>query len=126
MAEVLCINKAYEASGGVFSRDKKWAEMIGNDKTLFINVLKDASSGDVTEAKLSTVLPAIAVKDTLSNAMSSAEGISSAMVQKIQNATDKVLDNMEEGFKKSLKKFNKDLYNRAYEQASIHRPFEID
>ncbi|MGZ3857127.1 MAG: hypothetical protein ACXVKO_12790, partial [Bacteriovorax sp.] len=125
MSEVLCINKAYDESGGLFSRNKKWAEMIGNDSTLFINVLKAQAAGDVSEAKLSVILPAIAVKDTLSKAMSSADGISHAMLQKIQNATDKVLENMEDGFKKSLKKFNKDLYNKAYEQASIHRPFEI-
>lgn len=126
MAEVLCINKAYDESGGIFSRNKKWAEMIGDDSTLFINVLKAASSGDVTEAKLSTVLPAIAMKDVLSNAMSNADGISRAMMPKITNATNKVLDNMEDSFKKSLKNFNKDLYNKSYDNASIHRPFYIE
>lgn len=126
MAEVLCINKAYDESGRIFSRDKKWVEMIGNDSTLFINVLKNASNGEVTEAKLSSVLPAIALKDTLSNAMARAEGIDRAMMGKVTNATNKVLDNMEEGFKKSLKNFNKDLYNKSYEKASIHRPFFIE
>lgn len=126
MAEVLCINKAYDESGGIFSRNKKWAEMIGDDATLFINVLKSASNGEVTEAKLSTVLPAIALKDTLSNAMARADGIARPMMPKIHNATNKVLDNMEDGFKKSLKNFNKDLYNKAYDQASIHRPFFIE
>lgn len=100
--------------------------MIGDDATLFINVLKSASNGEVTEAKLSTVLPAIALKDTLSNAMARADGISRPMMPKIHNATNKVLDNMEDGFKKSLKNFNKDLYNKAYDQASIHRPFFIE
>ncbi|MBC7537692.1 MAG: hypothetical protein H7281_02635 [Bacteriovorax sp.] len=126
MAEVLCINIAYDKSGSIFNRDKKWPEMIANDGTLFINVLKSASSGDVTEAKLSAVLPAIALKDTVSNAMSNAEGVSRAMMLKITNATNKVLGNMEDDFKKSLKNFNKDLYNKAYEQASIHRPFYIE
>lgn len=126
MAEVLCINKAYDESGGIFSRDKKWAQMISDDGSLFINVLKAASAGDVNEAKLSTVLPAISLKDTLSNAMARADGISRVMMPKITNATNKVLDNMEESFKKSLKNFNKDLYNKAYEQASIHRPFYIE
>lgn len=125
MAEILCINKAYDESGGVFSRDKKWAKMIGDDATLFINVLKEASSGDVNEAKLSTILPAIALQDTLSNAMSRADGISNIMMPKIQNATDEVLEKMEDSYKKSLKKFNKDLYNNAYEKAVIHRPFYI-
>ncbi|MDO9181142.1 MAG: hypothetical protein Q7U04_01975, partial [Bacteriovorax sp.] len=93
MAEVLCINKAYDESGRIFSRDKKWVEMIGNDQTLFINVLKAASSGEVTEAKLSTILPAIALKDTVSNAMSNADGIYRDMMSKITNATNKVLGN---------------------------------
>ncbi|MDD4976606.1 MAG: hypothetical protein PHY93_19780 [Bacteriovorax sp.] len=119
LAEVLCINKAYDESGRIFSRDKKWIAMIGNDQTLFINVLKWASSGDVTESKLSTILPAIALKDAVSDAMSNSD----IMMSKIQSATNKVLNNMEDSFKKSLKNFNKDLYNKAYEQASIHRPF---
>lgn len=126
LSEVLCINKAYDESGSIFSRDKKWVEMIGNDNTLFINVLKSASNGGVNEANLSTVLPAISMKETLSNAMSNSEIIYKVMMQKIVNATNKVLDNMEDDFKKSLKKFDKDLYNKAYEQASIHRPFYIE
>lgn len=126
LAEILCINKAYDESGGVFSRNKKWAEMIGDDSTLFMNVLKSASSGDVTEAKLGSVLSAIALKDTVSSAMARADGVSRAMMPKILNATNKVLDNMEDSFKKSLKNFNKDLYNKSYEQASIHRPFFIE
>lgn len=126
LSEVLCINKAYDESGSIFSRDKKWVEMIGNDGSLFINVLKAASQGDVTEASLSTVLPAIALKDTLSNAMSNSEIVYRLMMQKITSATNKVLEKMEDDFKKSLKKFNKDLYNKAYEQASIHRPFFIE
>lgn len=126
MAEILCINKAYDESGGIFSRNKKWAEMISEDSTLFINVLKAASAGDVTEAKLSTVLPAIAMKDVIGNAMVNSYSISKLMMPKILNATNKVLENMEDSFKKSLKNFSKDLYNKAYEQASIHRPFYIE
>ena len=125
LAEVLSINNAYDKSGSIFSRDKKWAEMIVNDTSLFINVLKSASKGDVTETKLSTVLPAIAMKDTVSNAMSNADGISKVMMMKITHATNNVLGDMEDGFKKSLKNFNKDLYKRAYESAPIHRPFYI-
>jgi hypothetical protein len=125
LAEVLCINKAYDESGGLFSRNKKWASMIGNDATLFINVLKSATAGDVNEAKLSTILPAIAVNDAVSKAMSSADGISKAMLQKIQNATNDVFDNMEGQFKKRLKNLDSDLYNKAYEKAYIHRPFAI-
>lgn len=126
MAEILCINKAYNESGGVFSRNKKWINMIGEDTSLLINILKTASKGNVDEGKLSYVLPAIALKDTVSNAMANAEGISIAMMGNITKATNKVLDNMEDSFKNSLKDFSKDLYNKAYEKASIHRPFYID
>ena len=126
LAEVLCINKAYDESGNIFTRNKKWAEMISSDGTLFINVLKLASAGEVTEAKLSTILPAIAMQDTVSNAMASADGVSRLMMPKIVNATNSVLDDMESGYKKSLKNYNKDLYNKAYDSAAIHRPFYIN
>jgi hypothetical protein len=125
IAEILCINKAYQESGGVFSRDKKWAEMISNDERLLINMLKKASNGEVNEVQLSTVLPAIALKDTLSNALDRAQGVSDVMTSKISTTTYKVLTNLEDGFKKSLKNFSKDLYNKAYDKASIHRPFYI-
>ena len=57
--------------------------------------------------------------------MSNADGISKVMMMKITHATNNVLGDMEDGFKKSLKNFNKDLYKRAYESAPIHRPFYI-
>lgn len=126
LSEVLCINKAYAESGGIFTRNKKLAEMINSDGTLFINVLKNASAGEVNEGKLGTVLSAIAMKDTLSNAISNVFEISKVVKLKIKNTTNKVLGNMEDDFKNSLKKFDKDLYNKAYEKASIHRPFFID
>ncbi len=126
MAEVMCLNKAYDESGGIFTRNKKWAQIISDDETLFINVLKAASKGSVNEEKLSVVLPAIAMKDTLSNAMNDEDRISHDIKREIQKTTNKVLSNMEEGFNKSLKSFNRDLYNKVYEKVSIHRPFPID
>lgn len=125
MSEILCINKAYDESGKIFSRDKKWAEMVSNDGSLFINALKAASSGEVNEEKLSTILPAIALKDTISNAMSNDNEIFKAMMSKISKATNNVLNDMDDSFKKNLKKFDKGLYNNAYDKASIHRPFYI-
>ena len=125
LSEILCINRAYDKSGNIFTRDKKWAEMIGNDATLFINVLRAATAGDVTEAKLSAILPSISLKDTVSSAMSRADSVSKLMMPKIQNAVNKVLDDTDKGYNKNLKNFNKDLYNKAYDKASIHRPFTI-
>ncbi|MBC7715117.1 MAG: hypothetical protein H7177_17360 [Rhizobacter sp.] len=125
LSEVLCINTAYDESGGIFSRDKKWAKMIEEDMTLFHNQMKTASSGDVVVSKLPVVMAAIAMKETLSSAMSRADGISRDMKLKIQNATNGVLGNMEDSFKKSLKKDFKETYNKAYDNKAVHNPFFI-
>jgi hypothetical protein len=125
MSEIVSINKAFDLSGGLLSRNKKWIEMISTDASLFINVLKAASRGDVTEAKLSVVLPAIALRDTVINAMDRADGVSDQMRSRITNAASDVLVGMEANFKNSLKKLDINLYNKAYEQVSIHRPFSI-
>lgn len=126
MAEVMNINIAYDKSGSIFSRDKKWADKISDDSALFINQVKAASNGSVNEDKLGAVLSALAVKDFVGTAMSDFYDISRNMMPKILNATNKVLGNMEDGFKKSLKDFNKDLYNKAYASASVQRPFYIE
>lgn len=126
MSEVLAINAAYDESGGIFSRDKKWAKMIEDDKSLFHNQMKAAVSGGVVVSKLPLILSAIAMKDTLSKAMSREDTISDLMKQKIQNATNDVLDDMEDSFEKSLKKDFKETYTKAYAKAAVHRPFYID
>ena len=126
LAEILNINIAYDKSGNIFNRDTKWAKMISEDQSLFINQIKVASAGDVQEEKLGVVLTALALKDFVSTAMSDFYDISRHMMPKIANATNKNLGNIEDSFKKSLKKFNKDLYNKAYEKVSIQRPFYIE
>lgn len=125
LVEVLNINTAYDESGGIFNRDKKWPEMIEKDGSLFLNQLRAASKGDVDTAKLPYVLSALAMKDTISNAMSYGDGIYRIMKLKIRNTTNKVLDDMEDDFKKSLKKNFKEIYNTAYDNAKKHRPFTI-
>jgi uncharacterized small protein (DUF1192 family) len=126
LAEVVNINSAYDESGGIFSRDKKWAKMIEEDGGLFHNQMKAASKGGVVTSKLPIILSAIALRDTVKTAMSSADGVSGDMKLKIKNATNGVLDDMEDSFKKSLKKDFGALYNKAYDNASVHRPFAID
>jgi hypothetical protein len=126
MVEILNINIAYDKSGSIFSRDKKWADKVSDDNDLFLNQLKNASSGGVSEEKLGLVLSALSLKDFMGTAMSDFYDIQRNMMPKILNATNKVLGNIEDGFKKSLKDFNKDLYNKAYAQASIQRPFYIE
>jgi uncharacterized coiled-coil DUF342 family protein len=126
MAEVMNINFAYDKSGNIFNRDKKWADMIENDGSLLLNQVKAASNGQVTEAKVSSVLSAVALKDFVSQAMSNYYDIKKNMMPKILNSTNRVLGNIEDGFKKSLKDFDKGLYNTAYDKASLHRPFFIE
>lgn len=125
LSEVLAINIAYDESGGIFSRDKKWAKMIAEDGNLFHNQLKAASSGDVVESKLPMILSAIALKEFVSSAMDRGDGIYRDMKLKITNATNDVLKNMEDSFSKSLKKNFKDVYNKAYAQKATHNPFTI-
>jgi len=126
LSEVLTINVAYDESGGIFNRNKKWPDMVENDGSLFLNALRNQASGDVNEAKLGLVLAGVAMKDVLSNATQNNWDISKELKMKIKSAMNKSLNKMEDGFKKSFKNFDKNLYNKAYEQASIHRPFYIE
>jgi predicted nucleic acid-binding Zn-ribbon protein len=128
LSEVLSINKAYDESGNIFTRDKKWAKMIAEDSSLFHNQIKAAASGDVVVSKLPLILAAAAMKDTVSNAMKYDPVIYKAMMTKIMGAENDVLDSMEDSYKKSLKKDFKELYTRVYdkEEAKLHRPFAID
>ena len=96
--------------------------MIEEDTTLFLQQLKTASKGDVVVSKLPVILSAIAMKDTLENAMFDRDG----MKLKIRSTTNGVLDDMEDSFKKKLKKDFKELYNKAYDNAPLHRPFAIN
>jgi hypothetical protein len=121
LAEILCINEAYDESGGIFNRDKKWPKMIEEDTTLFLHQLKNASKGDVVVSKLPFILSAIAMKDTLQQAMLDRDG----MKLKIRGTTNDVLGNMEDSYKKNLKKDFKETYNKAYEVVAVHRPFFI-
>ncbi len=125
LSEILAINVAYDESGGIFSRDKKWAKMIEEDGSLFHNALRAASAGDVVVSKLPFVLSAIAMKETLSSAMSRADGVYRDMKLKITNTTNGVLDDMEKSFEKSLKKNFKEVSNKAYANKATHNPFFI-
>ncbi len=125
LSEVLAINVAYDESGGIFSRDKKWAKMIAEDGTLFHNALKAASAGDVVVSKLPVVLSAIAMKETISSAMDRGDGIYRDMKLKIRNATNEVLSDMVDSFEKSLKKNFKDAYNKGNAYKAAHNPFFI-
>lgn len=125
LAEVLNINVAYDESGGIFNRDRKWPDMLEKDGTLFMNQLRAASKGDVVESKLPYVLAALAMKDTISSAMDRGDGIWREMKLKIRNTTNGVLNDMEDDFIKSFRKNFKDLASRANAQLELHRPFYI-
>lgn len=125
LAEVLSISKAYEESGNILNRDKKWVKMIKEDKNLFHNKLKAATSGDVVTSKLPLILTGIAVKEILSSSMAREENISKIIFSKVKGATNDVLDDMEDSYKKKLKKNFNELYNYAYENKKAHNPFYI-
>jgi predicted nucleic acid-binding Zn-ribbon protein len=126
LAEVLNINAAYDESGGIFNRDKKWPEMIEKDQSLFMNQLRAASAGDVVESKLPFVLSAIAMKETISKSMFYADEVSKGLKLKIRGTTNDVLDDMEKDFRKSFKKNFKELEKKSDEQAQLHRPFYFE
>jgi hypothetical protein len=128
LSEILAINVAYDESGGIFSRDKKWAKMIADDSSLFINQMKAASSGDVVVSKLPLIIAAASMKDTISNAMRYNDVIYKAMMSKISGAANDVLSDMEDSYNKNLKKDFKELYNRLHEESTLalHRPFAIE
>lgn len=126
MAEVLNINVMYDKSGRIFNRDKKWIRLVGEDKGLYLNELKAISEGRVETSKLGAVLSAISLKDFLSTAMRDYDDVRKLMMGKIQSATNDLLNDLEDSFKKSLKEYNKDLYNKSYDKALIHRPFYIE
>lgn len=125
LSEILAINIAYDESGGIFSRDKKWAKMIEEDKALFHNQIKAASSGDVVTSKLPVILAAIALKDTVTQAIKNDSAIARDMKLKIANTTTDVLGDMEKSFDKNLKKNFSQLYTKAHASKQLHRPFPI-
>lgn len=128
LSEIMAINVAYDQSGGIFSRDKKWAKMVAEDSSLFINQLKVASSGDVVVSKLPFIIAAVSMKDTISNAMRYNDAISKAIMSKISGATNDVLGDMADSYNKNLKKNFKELYNKLNEESTLalHRPFAIE
>lgn len=125
LAEVANINKAYAESGGWFSRDGKFADMIDNDKSLVINKMKAASDVDANNANIGIILSAIALKDGVEKGVSNFDPVAKDMTIKVRGRVTKQLDKMYDQFKKSLKKFDRDLYNRADGIAAVHRPFDV-
>ncbi|MBY0414424.1 MAG: hypothetical protein K2Q18_09670, partial [Bdellovibrionales bacterium] len=128
LSEILSINKAYDESGSIFSRDKKFAKMIGEDSSLFHNQLKAAAAGDVVVSRLPILISAVFIKDTISNAMKHDDVIYKAMMSKISGAVNDVLDSMEKSYDKSLRKDFKELYNKIHDESilALHRPFGIE
>ncbi len=125
LSEILCISKAYTESGGIFTRDSKWPNMIENDGGLFLNTLRMASSGEVNEAKLGVVLSSIAMRDSVLGAIEGTAWFAKDMKMKMRSTVTKVMGKLEDDLKNNLKKFDNNLYNKAHDQASIHRPFAI-
>jgi hypothetical protein len=125
LAEILNINTAYDLSGGVFGKDGKFVKMLDNDGSLFINQLKIASAVAVNEVSLSSILPALSMRDTILSSINFFSAISTKMKGSIKSALESTLRVMENNFKRNLKSFDLALTNKAYEKAMLHRPFAI-
>lgn len=125
LAEVANINKAYAESGGWFSRDGKLADMIDDDSSLVINKMKAASDVKLSNETIGIVLSAIAFKDGMEKGVSNFDPVAKDMTIKVRGRVNKRLDKMDDQYRKNLKKFDKDLYNKANDIAKAHRPFDV-
>lgn len=126
LGEVMNISVAYDESGGIFNRDKKWIKLLENDGNMIHNLMKANANGSLSEATAGIHLAAIAYKDIVGNSLSYYKPVSGDMKLKVRSTTKDILENMEDNFKKNLKKFDRGLYDNAYEKFSLHRPYTID
>jgi hypothetical protein len=130
LGQILNINVAYDRSGGIFSKDKKFIAMIDSDASNYINTLKTASNVPANEQNIGTILSAIAMGDVLGNVTFYAAAIysprSEKMTSKVKTTVKKIVDNTETQYRNNLKKFDKALYNTAYSNVLVHRPFKMD
>jgi predicted nucleic acid-binding Zn-ribbon protein len=128
LSEILPVEKAYTASesGGLFSRgDAAIAEQLEKNGAFMIGQMKRASDVKVSEQTLPMILGAIALRDSVSDMISSSFKPIEVTL-KVKNVVNDVLDDTKKQFDKDLKKFDKNLYSKVYDAASIHRPYSAE
>lgn len=126
LGEIMNVSVAYDESGGIFRRDKKWITYLENEENLIHNQMKAAANGNISEDSVGLHLASIAFKDIVSNSLSYYRPVSGDMKLKVRSTINDKLNDMEDNFKKKLKSFDRGLYDKAYSKFDQHRPFTID
>ncbi len=126
IGETMVISRAYDKSGNIFTRDKKWVKMISEDQNLVHNQFKAAANGAIDEATVGLHLAHIAFKDIEDNSLQYYSPVSKDMMSKISGAVSDVLNDTEKAYKKNLRNFDSKLSDKAYAQNTQHRPYQID
>lgn len=126
LGEIMTVSVAYDESGGIFRRDKKWITYLENEGSLVHNQMKASANGSLNEDTVGLHLAAISFKDIVSNSLSYYRPVSGDMKLKVRSTVNDILGDMEDNFKKKLKSFDRGLYDKAYSKFEQHRPFTID
>lgn len=126
LGEIMNVSVAYDESGGIFRRDKKWITYLENEGSLIHNQMKANANGNISEDSAGLHLAAISFKDIVSNSLSYYRPVSGDMKLKVRSTVNDILNDMEDNFKKKLKSFDRGLYDKAYSKFDQHRPFTID
>lgn len=126
LGEIMNVSVAYDESGGIFRRDKKWITYLENEGSLVHNQMKANANGSLNEESVGLHLAAISFKDIVSNSLSYYRPVSGDMKLKVRSTVNDILGDMEDNFKKKLKSFDRGLYDKAYSKFEQHRPYTID
>lgn len=126
LGEIMNIAVAYDESGGIFNRDKKWIKMLEDDAMMVHNQMKANANGNLTEDTVGLHLAAIAFKDIVSNSLSYYRPVSGGMKLKVRSTVNDIVNKMEDNFKKKLRSFDRGLHDKAFSKFDQHRPYTID
>ena len=125
LSEVVNLNKAYKESGGwLGGRDKKIAKKIYQDKTLHFNTLRETiKSLKLDDSSVGLYLFGVDAEFTLYKAATNFNDIDDDLTPRTSSATKKSGSYIEDEVKKPLKKFDKKLYSKVYDNKGIYTPF---
>ena len=125
LSEVVNLNKAYKESGGwLGGRNKKIAKKIYQDKSLHFNTLREIiKSQRLDESSLGLYLFGVNADHTLYKAATNFDDIDDDLTPRTSSATKKAGSYIEDEVKKPLKKFDKKLYSKIYDNKAIYTPF---
>lgn len=125
LAEIVNLNFTYKESGSwLGGRDRKWEKMIYKDTSLPHNALKEViKKTKLNESSVGLYLLGVNADYTLNKASNSFDDIDDDLTPRTSSAMRKSGDQIEKEVKKDLKKFDKNLYNKVYDNQGIFTPF---